>query len=96
MTVAFSSLRDLFVGDEDCDGVYKPGLVALICDALADPPASPMTVAERLYPELLDVGPRTVAKYAEVVGEPPMFAIVSGFDRWKKQRAKAALPASSI
>jgi len=84
MAAAFSSLRDLFTGDEDCAPVFRPGLVALICDALNPPPQTSLTVAERIFPELEDVGPRTHVKYDEVVGADAMAAIREGFELWKR------------
>ena len=88
MTVAFSSLRDLFLGDEDAPPVYKASLVALICEALHPPPAHSCAVAERLFAELVDIGPRTAAKYSEVIGGEAMAAIHAGFELWKRHEDK--------
>lgn len=85
---AFSSLADLFRGEEDAAPVYKPGLVACICESLADPPQTMFAVAEALYPELADVGPRTFEKYAVEVGEDALQAIRSGYDLWRAKRAE--------
>jgi hypothetical protein len=87
---AFSSLRELFVGDdeEEVDPVYQPGLVALLCDSMADPPSSFLAAAERIYPELVDYGPRTATKYMELVGQDAIVAIRDGYDLWRKQRGQ--------
>ena len=88
--VAFSPLRDLFVGDdeEEVAPVYQPGLVALLCDSLSEPPSSFLTVAERIFPELTDHGPRTATKYMELVGADAITAIRDGYDLWRKQRGE--------
>lgn len=86
--VAFSSLADLFRGEDDCPPVYEPGLVAVICDSLSDPPQHMFAVAEALYPELADIGPRTFDRYKEEVGEEPMVAVRKGYELWREQRAK--------
>lgn len=67
--VAFSSLADLFRGEDDCGPVHQPGLIVAICDSLANPPPSMFAVAEALYPDLLDVGPKTAEKYAAEIGD---------------------------
>lgn len=85
MPAAFSSLRDLFVGDDDCAPVYKPGLVALVCDALTPEPTNLLTVAEKLYPALEDVGPRVWTRYVDEIGEEPMVAIRDGFNLWRNR-----------
>jgi len=84
MQVPFSSLRELFVGDEDAPPVYKPGLVALIAETISPAPSNPLVLAEKIYPELVDVAPRTSAKYIEVIGADAMGAIRAGFDLWQK------------
>jgi len=84
MQVPFSSLRDLFVGDEDAAPVYKPHLVALIAESLTPPPPNALSLAEKIYPELADTAPRITAKYIEVIGVDAMTAIAAGFDLWKR------------
>lgn len=91
MPAAFSSLRDLFVGDDDCAPVYHQELVALICDAITPEPTSLLTVAERLYPELCDIGPRTWVRYVEEIGLEPMTAIRDGFEKWRTRAKTLAI-----
>lgn len=86
--VAFSSLADLFRGEDDCGPVHQPGLIVAICDSLANPPPSMFAVAEALYPDLLDVGPKTAEKYADEIGDEALTAIRQGYDLWRDERAK--------